>query len=95
MVRDSLDNDNFACGIFYLQKAFDTIAHDILLKQLEYYGIRGLSNNWFRFYLTKRKQFVSVNGFNSTNHYINNGVPQGSVLGHLLFLSYINILTRQ
>ena len=90
-IRQALDDNKFACGIFIdLRKAFDTVDHDILLKKLEYYGIRGLSNEWFRSYLTDRKQFVSINGFNSRIISTNTGVPQGSVLGPLLFLIYIN-----
>ena len=66
MIREALDNSNFACGIFIdLQKAFDTVDHEILLNKLEYYGIRGLANNWFKSYLSNRQQFVSINGFNS------------------------------
>ena len=66
MIREALDQGNFACGIFIdLQKAFDTVDHNILLKKLEYYGVRGLANDWFRSYLTNRQQFVSINGFNS------------------------------
>ena len=66
MIRGALDEGNFACGIFIdLQKAFDTVDHQILLKKVEYYGIRGLANNWFRSYLTNRQQLVSINGFNS------------------------------
>ena len=92
-IREALDNDNFACGIFVdLQKAFDTVNHEILLKKLEHYGIRGISNDWFRSYLHNRKQFVSINGFESSNKVIEHGVPQGSVLGPLLFLIYINDL---
>ena len=57
MVRDALDNSNFACGIFIdLQKAFDTVDHEILLKKLEYYGIKGLANKWFNSYLSNRQQ---------------------------------------
>ena len=95
MVREALDKSNFACGIFIdLQKAFDTVDHQILLKKLENYGIRGLANNWFKSYLTNRQQYVSINGFNSSSKIMHYGVPQGSVLGPLLFLIYINDLHK-
>ena len=94
-VREALDKSNFACGIFIdLQKAFDTVDHQILLKKLENYGIRGLANNWFKSYLTNRQQYVSINGFNSSSKIMHYGVPQGSVLGPLLFLIYINDLHK-
>ena len=93
-IRNALDN-NFACGIFVdLQKAFDTVNHEILFKKLEHYGIRGLSNSWFKSYLSNRKQYVTINGFKSDSTSINIGVPQGSVLGPLLFLIYINDLHK-
>ena len=92
-IKKAIDNKAFACGVFVdLQKAFDTVDHQLLLAKLKYYGVRGIPLEWFRSYLTNRSQFVKINGKQSLIKTLSFGVPQGSILGLLLFLIYINDL---
>ena len=79
-------------GLAFLDliKAFDTVNYSILLYKLKHYGIRGIVNNFFGSFLTNRNQYVTINNTNSSLKSIDIGVPQGSILGPLLFLLYIN-----
>ena len=92
-IKKSINNGKFGGGIFLdLQKAFDTVDHKILLQKLEHYGIRGKVLDWFRSYLSSRSQYVVVNGHSFKILPSTCGVSQGSVLGPLLFLIYVNNL---
>ena len=88
-----VEKENYTCAIFEdFQNAFDTVDHHILLNKLEYHGVTGIPINWFVSYLINRKQFVSLNGFQSNLVDVKCSVPQGSIMGPLLFLIYINDL---
>ena len=87
----AIDNGEFTVGVFLdLSKAFDTINHRILIHKLEHYGIRGVTKLWFQDYLTNRKQVVKYGQIRSKEMLIQTGVPQGSILGPILFLLYMN-----
>ena len=92
-IHKGFENTEFTIGIFVdLKKAFDTVNHSILIDKLHFYGIRGITLSWFKSYLSNREQYVQISSHRSSLNHVQCGVPQGSILGPLLFIIYVNDL---
>ena len=90
-ICNSIDSKLHCAGVFIdLKKAFDTFNHKLLVDRLSFYEVRGIANTWLDNYLMNRKQYVVVDNQASSMQFIKCGVPQGSVLGPVLFLLFIN-----
>lgn len=95
IIGKNLDDGNFGYAVFlYLQKGFHTAEHDIFLSKFKHYDVRGLANERFKSYISNRKQYVSINGYDSNFADVKFGVPQGVVPGPLFFQISINDLIQ-
>ena len=94
-IKNNFQNKNFSYGVFVdLEKAFDTVNHKILISKLKYYGFQENTLSWLTSYLSNRTHKVTLNGEISDSKPVSCGVPQGSILGPLLFLIYINDMNK-
>ena len=95
LLRKALDEDKFSCRVFIdLQQAFDIVDHNIWLSKLYHCGVKGTPHQWFKSYLTGRQRYKTINHQKWSLSNIKYGVPEGLVLGTLLFLLYINDLNK-
>jgi hypothetical protein len=94
-IGEAINAGKYCIGIFFdLKKAFDVVPHNILLKKLEKMGVQGTALDWFKSYLSNRSQVVDINGNISVMKNISISVLQGSILGPILFLCFINDLYK-
>ena len=90
-----IESNNIVFSLFLdFRKGFDCVNHEIVLSKLNTCGVRGIALDWFRLYLTNREQYVSINNVDSNPRVIQHGVRQKSFLGPLLFLIFINDITK-